>query len=104
MDGDPYKGFDVLNVPVVQSIYPSFSEGNVNIFVSPRSQVQGVQIAGAQHINVYMCTCKWSTCIPCGKFEAVPAYGMSQRWLRTRAFLTRPVNDAPRIENFLSQL
>ena len=104
MGGDRYKGFDVLNAPVVQGIYSSFAEGNVNIFVIPRSQVQGVKISVAQHINVYMCTCKWSTCIPRGKFEAVPAYGMSQRWLRTRAFLNMPVNDAPKIENFLSQL
>ena len=38
------------------------------------------------------------------QFEAVPAYVMSQRRLRTRTFLTMPVKDAPRIENLLSQL
>ena len=89
----PLPGIQRLNVPEVQGIYPSFAEGNVNIFVIPRSQVQGggVQKAGEKHMNIYMCTGTWSTCISGGKFEAVPAYVMSQRWLRTRVFLTMPV-------------
>ena len=46
----------------MQGIYPSFAEENVNIFVIPRSQVQGGgggggQIAVAQHMNVNICTC-----------------------------------------------
>ena len=63
----------------------------------------GVQIAGAQPMNVYMCTCTWSTCISGGNLKQFQRYVMSQHWLRTRAFLTMPVKGAPRIEN-LSQL
>ena len=38
------------------------------------------------------------------QFQAVPAYMMSQRWLRTRVFLTMPVKDAPRIKNLITIL
>ena len=42
MGGDRYQGFNVENVPLVQGIYAIFAEENANMFVIPRSQVQGV--------------------------------------------------------------
>ena len=56
-----------------------------------------VKITDVKHMNVYMyMVFMYFGC----QFEAVPAYVMSQWWLRTRAFLT--MKDAPRIENLLS--
>ena len=71
------------------------------LFPGPKCR-DGMQITVAYHIDVNVCTCIWSVCISGGKYEAVPAYVMSQRWLRTRAFLTMPVKDAPRTENFIT--
>ena len=31
-----YQGFDIINVLLVQGIYPIFAEGNINVFVIPR--------------------------------------------------------------------
>ena len=94
-------GFDVLNVPLVQGIYPIFAEGNLDIFAIPRSQVQGggansrCIIHECLHVLMYMIYIylyfRW-------QFESFPAYVMSQRWLRTRTFVTMPVEDAPRIK------
>ena len=83
----------------MQGIYPSFAEENVNIFVIPQGG-GGVDSSRIAHecLQVYMVHMyfRW-------QFEEIPAYMMSQRWLRTGAFLTVLVKDAPRIENSFSQ-
>ena len=91
MGGDRYQGFDVYNVPLVHGIYPSFAKGKG---VNSRTITHE-----CLHVYMYMVYMYFRR-----QFEAVPAYVMSQRWLRTPVFVTMPVKGAPRIKNLLSQL
>ena len=102
MGRERYQGFDVLNVPLVQGIYPSLAKVNVNIFVIPRSQVQGGDVNSSCITHEYLRVYMYMVYMYFRRhFEAVPAYVMSQRRLRTQAFLKLTAKDAPRIENKL---
>ena len=90
----------------MQGIYPIFAEGNIISLLLPGPKCRGGGVANSScttheclHVYMYMVYLYFRR-----QFETVPAYMMSQRWLRTRAYLTMPVKDATRIENLLSQL